>query len=411
MLKLKSLIAAMLCVTATAACAQTQTSAVADAAAPAPSEAEVLQSLQARALQGEVTGPLFWSTAERRVAFKNLDKILPARKLAKGANVYPLDSAPTDLSDVTYEVEGKTHKVGDLLQHPSMIGLAVSHNNKLLLEHYAPGNDASSVWVSFSVSKSVTSMLIGAAIADGYIESVDEPVAHYLPRLRGTPYEEATIKDVLNMASGIAWNEDYADPNSDVANAGGLNGIELVNYLAKLPLEAEPGTRFNYNTGETNLVGEILRSAIGNNASTYLMRKIWQPFGMEYDAWWAMDAPFGAELGGCCISATLRDYVRLGIFAMQGGQLADGTQVLPEGFMADSTGPSQGANFYGYLWWLFGDRGYAAQGIFGQMIRVFPEDNLVIAVHSNADAAVDTPYHQHYGAAVEAIRDAVISAQ
>lgn len=373
-------------------------------------EQAILQELQQRSITGaDGAGLLFWTQDERRIGFKNIANISPTRKIAAGPNPYPLQAAPMDLSAVTYQVEGQTHSLVDLLGHKALIGLAVVQDDQVLMEHYAPGNDANSVWISFSVSKSVTAMLIGAAIQDGYIQSVDEPVTNYLPRLRGTSYEKASIKNVLNMASGVRWNEDYADPKSDVARAGGMNGLPLVQYLATLPNEVTPGDKFNYNTGETNLVGEILRAAIGNNASTYLMKKIWQPFGMESDAFWSLDSPFGAELGGCCINASLRDYVRLGIFAMQGGKLADGTQVLPESWMDESTSPSKGADYYGYLWWLSGERGYAARGIFGQTIRIYPADNLVIAVHSNAQAAVNTPYHQHYGAAVEAIRDYVVA--
>ncbi len=205
------------------------------------------------------------------------------------------------------------------------------------------------------------------------------------------------------MASGVAWNEDYADPRSDVAQAGGLNGIELIRYLADLPKEHVPGDVFNYNTGETNLVGEILRSAIGNNASTYLATKIWQPFGMGQDANWVTGAPGAGELGGCCISATLRDYARLGLFALNDGVLPDGTRVLPEGWMGASTAPSKGSSGYGYLWWLYAEGAYVARGIFGQQIRVDAKRDLVIALHSNAPAAVDTAYHAHIEAALGAV--------
>ena len=180
--------------------------------------------------------------------------------------------------------------------------------------------------------------------------------------------------------------------------------------MRELPNAAKPGTQFNYNTGETNLVGEILRAAVGSNAATYLSRKIWQPFGMEMDADWILGgagagAGVGAgELGGCCISATLRDYARVGLFALSEGQLADGTRVLPEGWMAQSTTPSQGFAGYGYLWWLAGDGAYSARGIFGQQILVDPQNDLVIALHSNAPAAVNTNHHQHIDAALAAIR-------
>ena len=161
-------------------------------------------------------------------------------------------------------------------------------------------------------------------------------------------------------------------------------------------------------------MGDILRAAIGSNATSYLERKIWQPFGMESDASWGLSSTDGEELGGCCISATLRDYARLGIFALRNGELQDGTQVLPKNWMTDSLKPLKGySGFrgysdlrgYGYFWWLFEDNQYAAEGLFGQMIFVNPESNLVIAIHSNSDKAVRSIYGKHKSALTLAISD------
>lgn len=376
------------------------------AQAAEPVDSEVLTRL---AESGEQTELLFWSQEDRRVGFRNMPSLGPVRLIENGDSPFPLTSAPVDLGGVSYEVEGESFRLGDYLADPAHMGLIVVRDGEILFEDYSGGNSEESVWISFSVTKSVTSMLVGAAIRDGFIKSVDEPVVNYLPRLRGSGYGQASIRNVLNMASGVRWNEDYADPASDVANAGAANGVALADYLSTLPVEADPGAVFNYNTGETNLVGEILRAAIGNNAATYLTLKIWRPYGMEYDAWWSLGGAGGGELGGCCISATLRDYARLGLFAMGGGRLRDGTPVLPENWMADSTRPSKGYDGYGYLWWLFGDRSYAARGIFGQLIRIYPDDDLVIAAHGNAEAAVDTEFHAHQQAAVQAIRDYLVS--
>jgi len=369
-------------------------------------EEALVATLAQQFAEGQIGGSiLFWNDRERRVGFKNLDRIYPTRSLPASTSPFPLGERPRDLGDLTYTVDAERFTLADFLAHESNVGMIVVQDGDVVLEHYARGNDATTPWVSFSVTKSVTSMLIGAAIRDGFIESVDEPAVHYLPRLRGTAYEGASIEDVLQMSSGVAWNEDYADPESDVALAGGLNGLELQRYLGELPGEHEPGTVFNYNTGETNLVGEILRSAIGNNASTYLNTKVWQPFGMEHDASWVTSGPGAGELGGCCISATLRDYARIGLFALRGGVLPDGRRVLPADWMQRSTRPSRGSDGYGYLWWL-DDGNYAARGIFGQHIRIDPARKLVIALHSNAPAAVDTPYHAHLDAAIDAIRAA-----
>ncbi|MCB1645747.1 MAG: beta-lactamase family protein [Pseudomonadales bacterium] len=369
-------------------------------------DAALLGKLQEGMANGSrVEGVLFFSQEERRVAFRNIDKLMPVRTVHAADKPLALPRSLRDLNDLTYEVNGEIYTLSSFLARPEQIGFLVVQNGNILLEHYAPGISDEDVWVSFSVTKSVTSMLIGAAIHDGYIRSVDEPVVDYLPRLRGTGYEHTSIRNVLNMASGVRWNEDYEDRQSDVARAGGANGVSLVSYLAKLPTEHEPGVKFNYNTGETNLAGEILRAAIGNNASEYLQSRIWRPFGMESDANWLLGEPGGGETGGCCISATLRDYARIGMFALSGGVLPDGTRVLPEDWMADSVTPSAGYEGYGYLWWLLGEGSYSALGIFGQQIFIDPESGLVIAAHSNAQRASGSPYHYHLRAATLAIRD------
>ncbi|MEM7310869.1 MAG: serine hydrolase domain-containing protein [Planctomycetota bacterium] len=374
---------------------------------PAEGQQEALDAILRKLDSGQVGSVLFWPTDERRVAFKHMEALMPARRVAAGEEPYPLAEAPLDLDGVEYRLGGETHTVGELVGRSACIGLIVVQDDTVLFEHYASGNDRDTRWVSFSITKSVTSMLIGAAIQDGFIESVEEPVVHYLPRLRGSAYEGATIENVLQMASGVEWNEDYGDPTSDVVRAGAANGLALTRYLARLDRAHEPGSTFNYNTGETNLAGDILRAAIGNNASTYLSHKIWRTFGMESDASWLLGSPGGGETGGCCLSATLRDYARIGLFAMNGGRLRDGTRVLPEGWMDASTARSRGAPFYGYLWWLGRDESYRAIGIFGQRIVVDAANNLVIAAQSNADAAVGTEYERHLDGAVAALRVAL----
>ena len=154
-----------------------------------------------------------------------------------------------------------------------------------------------------------------------------------------------------------------------------------------MPRVAEPGEVFNYNTAETGIVGNVVRSAIGNNLSTYLSEKIWRPFGMEHDAYWVLSEPGGGEFGGSSLNATLRDYARIGLFVLRDGVLSDGTRVLPEGWMAESTQPSKALPQYGYLWWLRAGGAYGASGIFGQAIHVDPANNVVIAMHSARDVA------------------------
>ena len=349
--------------------------------------------------------PLFMSQAERRIAFAHFDVLYPTRVIRGSGGASPLPSTPVDLSGVSFNANETDMTVADLLDSEHLMGLLVVQNGKVLMEHYAVDHGAEVPWVTFSVTKSVTSLLIGAAIKDGYIDSVADPIVKYLPRLAGSEYGESRVQDILQMASGIAWNEDYEDPESDVARAAALNGVALTDYLAQLPRVAPPGTRFNYNTAESNLLGEVLRSAIGMNAAPYLSQKIWQPMGMESDANWLLSLPEDRETGGCCISATLRDYARLGLLALADGVLPDGTRILPEGWMAASTAPSEGYEGYGYKWWLDADGRYGAYGIFGQTIAVDPEAKLVIAVHSNAQAASGSDYGQELEAALAAISE------
>ena len=347
---------------------------------------------------------LLYPNADRRVAFAHTNAWMPTRALYPSASPYALETEIDDnLSSVTYTVDGETFTVADLLSREPLMGMAVVDGNTVKLEHYAADHGPESVWISFSVTKSFTSTLIGAAIKDGFIGSVDDKVEDYLPRLKGSDYGRVTLKNILQMSSGIAWNEDYTDPESDVSVAGTLQGVALTDYLSKLPQKHKPGTVFNYNTAESNLLGEVLRAAIGNSAADYMNAKIWQGFGMEHAANWLQSAPFAGETGGCCISASIRDYARLGIFVKNGGVDALGESILPENWMSDATASSKGFEGYGYKWWLQGDGAFMAAGIFGQYIYIDPTNDVVISVHSNAPAAVDTNYHAHVDAAMAAL--------
>jgi CubicO group peptidase (beta-lactamase class C family) len=324
---------------------------------------------------------LFWTPEQQVAGYRNIDRVFPVRTVRADGTPYPLPADPRELGGVVISAESTPMTVDEYFERQSVAGLLVIKDGRVVYERYGLGNTERSRWVSFSVTKSVVSMLVGAAIKDGYIESVDEMVSDYLPRLKGSSYDRSSIRDILQMASGVQWNEDYADPASDV-NSAQWSTLGLYEYLRHKPRDGEPGEKFNYNTGETNLVGTLLRSAIGNNLSTYLEEKIWRPFGMEADAVWMLSEPGGGETGGCCINATLRDYGRLGLFALRGGVLPDGRQVLPEGWMKESTTPSDGYPGYGYLWWLQEDGDYQAMGIFGQGIYIDPAENVVIALHS-----------------------------
>jgi CubicO group peptidase (beta-lactamase class C family) len=330
---------------------------------------------------GSMDDILFWTPEQQVAGYRNMDQLVPVRRVDAGESPLELRERPVNLDRIPIAHEGVHLTLAEYLEQKSVAGLLVIKDGAVVYERYRLGNGPDTPWISFSVAKSVVSMLVGAAIQDGYIESVDEKVSDYLPRLKGSGYDEARIRDILQMASGVAWDETYDDPESDI-NQASWNTLALYDYLRDKPRNGAPGERFNYNTAETNLVGNLLRAAIGNNLATYLEEKIWRPFGMEADATWNLTEPGGGEFGGCCLNATLRDYGRIGLFALNDGRLPDGQRVLPEGWMRESTTPSKGAKYYGYLWWLLSDGGFQASGIFGQGIYIRRDERLVIALHS-----------------------------
>ena len=348
---------------------------------------------------------LFWSEEEKINGFKNGYNYIPSRTIKKSSNPYPLNSLLLDFSKVSYKLKNKSFTLDDYINKFNVGGIIVVRRGNVLYENYNFDNNQNSKWISFSVTKSITSMLLGAAIKDGYIKNVKEPITNYLPLLKGSQYDQVTIKNVLQMSSGVEWNEDYNDPYSDVNLASGLNSSDLYKYLNKLDRVTKPGKKFNYNTAESNLIGGLIREAVGTNLSSYLERKIWEPFGMESDAEWALDPTFSDELGGCCIYATIRDYARIGIFALKQGKLRDGKQVLPNKWMKESIKPSKAMRYYGYQWWLDGPpfKSYRAIGIFGQLIWIDPQTETVIAMQSAWDKAWTPEADQHRNAVLNAI--------
>ena len=357
--------------------------------------ADPFESMSAKSL-------LTWTPEQQLEGYPNINRIYYTRKVEASSQILELTRAEESLDDFTYVHQGEPKTINDYFDQLNTTGLIVLKNGELVFEKYALGHTEDQTWISFSVAKSVVSMLYGAAINDGYIKSVDDLASTYLPSLREGAYKDTTIKNILQMASGVKWNEDYEDPESDVASSP-IKILDLIEYMGDLDKLHQPGTHFNYNTGETNLAGAVLRAAIGNNLSTYLHKKIWQPFGMESEAYWMLDEADGVEYGGCCINATLRDYARLGLFALNKGALATGEQILPEDWMQESTNPSSGANYYGYYWWLRPNNSYRATGIFGQFIWVDPKEELVVAIHSAWNKAWRRDHDEHTSTVVSSI--------
>lgn len=203
---------------------------------------------------GSPENSLFWTPLQQVAGYRNMEKNFPTRIISAGGSPYPLPYQKADLNKVQVRYEDSVLTVDEYFKKQSVAGLLVIKDGNIVYERYGLGNTEDSRWVSYSVAKSVVSMLVGAAIRDGYIASVDEKVTNYLPRLKGSSYDQSTIRNVLQMSSGVRWNEDYADPKSDV-NSVTWDTLGLYEYLRRKPRESEPGEVFNYNTAETNLIG------------------------------------------------------------------------------------------------------------------------------------------------------------
>ena len=355
---------------------------------PAPKAAEDWSGF------GDLEHVLKWTPEQQLRGYRNMDRIYPTRPVPASAHPFPLPDQPADFSGLRYTVDADTFDVNAFVSHNHIVGLLAIRDGNVALERYAQGNARDTRWYSFSVAKSVVSMLVGSAVRDGFIPSIDVPVSNFLPVLGGSAYDDVTLRQAMTMSSGVAWDEDYTDPQSDIAQTGG-SALDRLRYLLRKPRVAPPGSTFNYNTEETNLVGAVLRAAIGNNLATYLDDKIWRRFGMEHDANWLLLSESGAEHGGCCLSATLRDYGRLGLFAMHNGRITDGSSVLPERWMKASTTPSATNDGYGLLWWLRRDHAFVAVGIYGQAIYINPPCRLVVVTHSAWPRATDHKLSAH----------------
>lgn len=269
----------------------------------------------------------------------------------------------------------------EFLESQKTVAFLIIRNDSIHYEQYFKKYEKESIVPSFSMAKSVTSMLIGCAIADGLIDSVQEPVTHYIPELKENGFESVSIKHLLQMTSGLKYNESYTNPFGDAAAF--YYGRNLRKQIKKMKLETTPGSRFDYVSGSTQLLGLILERALKDQSVTaYLQQKIWTPLGMEYDASWSIDKKKdGLEKTFCCLNARARDFAKLGRLYLHKGNW-NGQEVIPEWWVEESTkvDTAEGSvDYYQYQWWLpTPGKDFMAQGILGQYIYVHPEKNLII---------------------------------
>jgi CubicO group peptidase (beta-lactamase class C family) len=329
-------------------------------------------------------------------AFAENDRMFAVRVVRHGGKVRELPAASGRLKNVHFSSAGKTYDLYDYLALNRVVGLLVIKDGRVAMEDYELGIGPQNRWPSFSVAKSVTSTLIGAALQDGSIASLDDKVTKYVPTLRGGAYEGVSVRNILQMASGVKWDETYTDPKSDRRKLLDLQlrpnpqpGYILA-YMSELGKAGAPGSVWNYNTGETYVVGAVLEGATHKRLGDYLTEKIWGPWGMESDTTWWLESADGMGLGGGGLSATLRDFGRVGLLVLADGVI-DGKRLVPEHWFDEAGSPKTigGKSVdYGYLWWPLpkGDPvhegAFEGIGIFGQHMYVNRREKLVVVVLS-----------------------------
>jgi CubicO group peptidase (beta-lactamase class C family) len=267
------------------------------------------------------------------------------------------------------------------LEDNKTVAFLIIKNDTIQYEKYFKGYDKESIVPSFSMAKSVTSILIGCAIDEGLIRSVDEPITNYIPELKKNGFNKVTIKHLLQMTSGIKFNESYVNPFGDAASF--YYGLNLRKEIGKMKLKTEPGKKFEYVSGNTQLLGLVLeRSLKEKTITSYLQDKIWTPLEMEYDASWSIDRKKnGLEKTFCCLNARARDFAKIGRLYKNKGNW-NGKQIVSQKWVEESTklDTSEGsANFYQYQWWLpTPNEDFMAEGILGQFVYVNPSKDLII---------------------------------
>jgi CubicO group peptidase (beta-lactamase class C family) len=320
--------------------------------------------------------------------FRNIQRLFPTRIVKSGPAATNFPRADKSLEDFTFTESNRVYDIFDVLALNRVAAMMVVKDDTVVFERYFMGNTPQTRWMSMSLVKTVTVMLIGAAIQDGYIHDITDPITDYLPIFDNTAYANVSVEDIVAMTSGVDWNETYTDPNSDrrrmlEAQLGHEPGA-ILTLMGELAYHSAPGARWNYSTGETHIAGALVRAATGKWVADYLSEKLWMPLGMESDATWWLESESGLEVGGSGLSATLRDYTRFGQFLLKQG-IVDGQQVVPDGFVkrAGTRTVIAGKTVnYGYgLWPLHGNT-YAAIGIFGQYIFVDPDQKLVVTIWS-----------------------------
>jgi CubicO group peptidase (beta-lactamase class C family) len=346
---------------------------------------------------------LLLSPTAQAYAYRNVDRMFATRPIRRGKTVLQLGRG-REISP-QYQVGQATHGVDAYIDRANVAGLLVIKNEQIVLERYSLGLEENLRWSSMSMIKSLTSTLVGAALQQGAISSLDDAVSKYIPALCGCAYDAVTVRSLLTMSSGVRWSEDYTDRNSDVNRYSKSLGDKVpggvLALMRSLKAEHPPGRRFSYNTGDTYVLGCLVSAATGKNLADFMSETIWSPLGMEFDAFYTLESEGGQEIGGSRAGIALRDFGRFGVFLLRGGVIG-GRPVLPpdwiesanrRSFNFDSETNRYGATGYGYSWWIDPDGSMAAVGFAGQSLYVNRKAKIVIVTLS---CQPQPPYSESY---------------
>lgn len=351
----------------------------------------VAQASQTRCLVGTVSG---------------FDTIYPARKVAKGAQVRPLRRAAAEPA-IRYRHQSFESDLEGYLSRNRTTGLVILKGDTILAERYQYERKPEQRMASYSMAKTIVAMLVGIALAEGKIESIDDRAERYAAELKGTPYGETPLRDLLTMSSGVRFVENYSgkDDAALLARLSLIQGSEggAATVMPFKTRERPAGEKFHYSSAETQVLGLVLRAAIGKPLADYLSERIWQPMGAEADATWNVDKG-GYEVGFIGINATVRDWARLGMLLANDGALG-GKQIIPADWVRAATTPpaaqfrpGQADAFfgYGYQTWIFpGDeRRFTLRGLRGQLVCVDPKSKVVVAHTAAREAGGDPGYRE-----------------
>lgn len=329
-------------------------------------------------------------------SFINMDEFLPTKIVQKAEQPFIFPHIKNITLPGNFDYNGITYNTSKYLDSSYTQGFVIIKNDTIQYENYWRGQKEAVKHISWSMAKSYVSALFGIAMEEGYIKSVDQTVDEYLPELKGSGYDGVKIKDVLQMSTGVKFDENYGDPKSDISRywEGFVLGKSQDVFASTLINQNTPGTYNQYVSINTHVLGMIIVKATGKSLTDYLEEKIWKPLGTEFDAYWLVDGE-GMEMALGGLNACLRDYAKIGRLYLNKGNW-NGTQIVPASWIEKSTkiteehlmpqsknSASPGIG-YGYQWWIpDGDEGeFMAIGVFNQFIYINPAMNTVIVKNS-----------------------------